>query len=65
MAQREEGCAFSPVGLPMGKFAAVCRKFRAERKFPPQLRLIREKETSITFWLSRSLDCGPWSADVF
>jgi hypothetical protein len=49
----------------MGKSAAVCLKFRAERKFPRQLRLIREKETSITFVLSGSLDCGPGSADVF
>jgi hypothetical protein len=45
----EEGCALLPAGLPMGKFASVCWKFRAELNFPPQLRLIREKETSITF----------------
>jgi len=43
----------------MGKFTTPCWKLLAERNFPPQLRLIREKETSITFCSPDRLIEGP------
>jgi hypothetical protein len=61
----QEGLGRCGSDFPRGDSAAICWKFRPERSFPPWLRLIQKKATSITFSLYRSLDWRLWSADLF
>jgi hypothetical protein len=54
------GSAFCQLGSPWwGNSVAPCSKFRTERKFPPPLRLIREKEISITVCSTDRLIADP------
>ncbi len=52
-------------GTPHGEIRRSLLKIAGRAQISAPVALIHEKETSITFLRSRSLDCRPRSADFF